>query len=81
MVKTIKAKYTNGTLKPMERLGLQEGQEVFVTINTNLDPTYEEWANQFKSEAERQKGLDGWEEVKKYLDDYRHPERRIRLGE
>ena len=80
MVKTIKAKYTNGALKPMERLELEEGQEVFVTINTNLDPTYEEWASQFKSEEERRKGLDGWEEIKMYLDDYRYPERRIRLG-
>ena len=80
MTKTIKAKFTNGALKPLEGLDLEEGQEVFVTINTDLRLTYEEWAKKFKSEDERREGLDGWEEIGRYLHDYRHPERRIRLG-
>lgn len=82
MIKTIKAKYTNGALKPLERLDLEEGQEVSITINaTESNRAYEKWMERYGSVEQEHKKLDGWEDIKKYLHDYRHPERRVKFGE
>ena len=39
MLKTIKAKYSNGVIKPLEKLNLEEGAELLVQIQQEPKPT------------------------------------------
>ena len=36
MVRTIRAKYENGVLKPLEKLDLKEGEEVIIRIERKI---------------------------------------------
>ncbi len=82
MTKTIKAKFTNGALKPLERLDLEEGQEVSITINgSESNLAYEKWMERYGNVAQEHRKLDSWEDIKKYLHDYRHPERNSEFSE
>ena len=82
MVKTIKAKYTNGALKPMERLELEEGQEVFVYLDDRPKLSEEERMKRFRSAAGGWKhNEEYWKDMKEILHDDRHPERGNKFGE
>ena len=39
MLKTIKAKYSNGVIEPLEKLNLEEGAELLVQIQEEPKPT------------------------------------------
>ena len=39
MLKTIKAKYSNGVIEPLEKLNLEEGAEILVQIQQEPKPT------------------------------------------
>lgn len=39
MVRTIKARYSNGVIKPLEELELKEGEEVTITIAEGSEET------------------------------------------
>ncbi len=81
MAKKIQAKFANGALKPLKELDLEEGQDVSITIDAESNLGYEKWIERFGSVDQELKKLEGWEEIKKYLHDYRHPERRVKFGE
>ena len=83
-MKTIKAKYVDGALKPLERLELEEGQEVFVYLDDGPRLSEEERMKRIKRFRSAAGGWkhneEYWKDMKGILHDYRHPERGIRLG-
>jgi predicted DNA-binding antitoxin AbrB/MazE fold protein len=60
MVRTIKARYSNGVIKPLEKLELKEGEELTITISGGpeevkseedpLDSTFGGWVGLIDSE-------------------------------
>jgi len=64
MGKTIRAKFSNGIIEPLEKLELTEGEEITVTIeHSNLI----ELEDTFKASAGGWKGLIDAEELKKNI--------------
>ena len=56
MPKTIKAKFTGGVLKPLERLDLEEDSEVLVTVDVESTLPDSDRAKRFKSAMGAWKG-------------------------
>lgn len=54
MSRTIRAKFSNGVIEPLEELGLTEGEEITVIINVSPKPSGEK--NGFESSAGGWKG-------------------------
>jgi predicted DNA-binding antitoxin AbrB/MazE fold protein len=54
MVRTVKALFTKGVLKPMENIDLAEGKEVMLTI---VSPSNSDTEDRFKVSAGGWKGL------------------------
>lgn len=79
MIKSVRAKFTKGALKPLERLELEEGQEVFLHFDDEPKLSEEERMKRFRSAAGGWKhNEEYWKDMKGTLHDYRHPERGIR---
>ena len=55
MSRTIRAKFSNGVIEPLEEVGLTEGEEITVTITEIPEPSGEK--NGFESSAGGWKGL------------------------
>ena len=51
MLKTVKAKFTDGVLVPLETLDLNEGDEVLVTLDTKTASSLEELTELSKAAA------------------------------
>ena len=51
MIKTVKAKFIDGTLVPQETLDLNEGDEVLVTLDINEAVSFEELTERSKAAA------------------------------
>ena len=63
MPKTIKAKFTGGVLRPLERLDLEEDSEVLVTVDADsTDPDCDQ-TKRFKSAMGAWKGTHDPEEL------------------
>lgn len=63
---TIRARYTNGVLKPLENVDLEEGEEVSVIIATNSkELTAEEARARFEGSAGGWVGLIDCEKLKR----------------
>ena len=74
MIKTIKAKFTDGVLmplEPLESLNLAEGDEVLVTLQPKPALSYEELTKTSMSTAGGWAGIDG-EELKRLIYTSRH---------
>ncbi len=66
MEKTINAKFSNGVIKPLEKLALEEGKELIITISeapAGAEKTLEALRNSFGG----WKGLIDAEELKKSI--------------
>ena len=49
MLKTIKVKFSKGSLEPMEQLDIKEGSELFVTLDIEDSCSNEDRIDRFKS--------------------------------
>lgn len=67
MYRTIKAKFTNGALVPLEELQLSEGQEVRISLDDKPFLTTEEKLERLKSAAGAWKGKVDVEALKKEI--------------
>lgn len=65
MLRTIRAKFTDGTLKPLEHLDLEEGAEVTVSIEDSLPS--DEIVQALRATAGAWKGKHDPEELKRML--------------
>ena len=65
MLRTIRAKFTDGTLKPLERLDLEEGAEVIVFIEDT--PSSGKTIRALRATAGAWKGKHDPEELKRML--------------
>ncbi len=82
MMKTIKAKFINGALKPLERLELAEGQEVFIYLDDRPKLSEEERMKRFRSAAGGWKhNEEYWKDMKRIFHDDRHSEGGNKFGE
>ncbi len=63
MPKTIKARFTGGVLKPLEKLDLEEDSEILITIDVELNIPDDERATRFKSSMGAWKGTHDPEEL------------------
>ena len=53
-----------------------------ITINgSESNLAYEKWMERYGNVAQEHRKLDSWEDIKKYLHDYRHPERNSEFSE
>ena len=81
MPKTIKARFTGGVLKPLERLDLEEGSEIRVTIEDASVLPDNERSTRFKSAMGAWKGTHDPEELLRNIYSGRltgsRPERKI----
>ena len=69
MLKTIKARYINGLLEPLEAIDLAEGSEITITLEDVSPPlSEEERRRRFLSSA------GGWKDIvdEKFLDEIYH---------
>ena len=69
MLRIIRAKFTGGALKPLERLDLEEGAEVILSIEDA--PTSDEVAQALRTTAGAWKGKHDPEELKRVLHEAR----------
>ena len=65
MLRTIRAKFTGGALKPLERLDLEEGMEVTVSIEDSLSS--DEVIRALRATAGAWKGKHNPDELKRML--------------
>ena len=65
MLRTIRARFTDGALKPLERLDLEEGAEVTVSIGD--DPPSDKSIQALRATAGAWKGKHDPEELKRML--------------
>ena len=63
MLKTIRAKFTGGVLKPLERLDIEEDSEVLITVNFESTFSDSDQTNRFKSAMGAWKGTHDPEEL------------------
>ena len=63
MLKTIKVRFTNGNLEPMEQLDVKEGSELFITIDIEDSASDEGQVDRFNSAIGAWKGTHDPEEL------------------
>lgn len=57
MLKTIKARYRNGVIEPLEEIDLADGTEINITIDSRQTMSQEERERRFLSSAGRWKDI------------------------
>lgn len=57
MLKTVKARYRNGVIEPLEEIDLADGTEISITIDTRRLMSQEERERRFLSSAGRWKDI------------------------
>ena len=57
MLKTIKARYQNGVIEPLEEIDLADGTEISITIDSRPSMSQEERERRFLSSAGRWKDI------------------------
>ena len=72
MLDTIKARYSNGVLVPLEPLNFEEGEEVFVTLDNPEIKSWEERVKASKAAAGGWVGLIDAEALKRDIYRSRH---------
>ena len=75
MLKTIRARYRNGLIEPLEKIDLADGTEISITIDSGPQMSQEERERRFLSSAGR------WKDIvdEKFLDEiYRQRSLRTR---
>ena len=75
--KTIKAKFSQGVIKPLEKLDIQDGTEISVTIVKTTDLSEEERLKRAKSAAGAWKDIPETEELKQIIYESRRTGSRI----
>lgn len=67
MTRKIRARYSNGTLTPLEPVDLKEGEEVTLSIEDKPQLSKEERIERFKAAAGGWKGLHDPDEFKRMI--------------
>ena len=75
--KTIKAKFSQGVIKPLEKLDIQDGTEISVTIVKTTDLSEKERLKRAKSAAGAWKDIPETEELKQIIYESRRTGSRI----
>ena len=75
--KTIRAKFSQGVIKPLEKLDIQDGTEISVTIVKTTDLSEEERLKRAKSAAGAWKDIPETEELKQIIYESRRTGSRI----
>ena len=75
--KTIKAKFSQGVIKPLEKLDIQDGTEISVTIVKTTDLSENERLKRAKSAAGAWKDIPETEELKQIIYESRRTGSRI----
>ena len=75
--KTIRAKFSQGVIKPLEKLDIQDGTEISVTIVKTTDLSEKERLRRAKSAAGAWKDIPETEELKQIIYESRRTGSRI----
>ena len=75
--KTIKAKFSQGVIKPLEKLDIQDGTEISVTVVKTTDLSENERLKRAKSAAGAWKDIPDTEELKQIIYESRRTGSRI----
>ena len=63
MLKTIRAKFVGGALRPVERLELAEGSEIMITLDVKAEEADDDGGDRFRSAIGAWKGTHDPEEL------------------